>query len=50
VDDAGACRQADFCTARDLWKKMQEAMDNVLESINLDDMAQNQKMKWNNPI
>jgi len=46
VDDAGACHQADFCTARDLWKRMQEAMDNVLESVTLEEMAQRQKEKW----
>ncbi len=50
VDDAGACHQADFCTARDLWQRMQKAMNNVLESTTLDEMAQGQKMKWNNLI
>ena len=48
VDDAEVCDRADFCTARDLWKKMQEAMDNVLESMTLDEMAKKQKVKWKN--
>lgn len=50
VDDAGACHQVDSCATRDLWIKMKEAMDNVLESTTLDEMAQGQKMKWNNLI
>lgn len=50
VDDARACHQADFCATIDLWKRMQEAMNNVLESTTLDEMAQKQKMKWNNLI
>ena len=45
VDDAGACHRADFCTARDLWQRMQKAMNNVLESTTLDEMAQRQKEK-----
>lgn len=50
VDDAGVCHQVDSCATRDLWRKMKEAMDNVLESMTLDEMAQRQKKKWNNPI
>ena len=48
VDDAEACDRSEFCSAHDLWKKMQEAMDNVLESMTLDEMAQSQKKKWKN--
>ena len=50
VDDAGACQQADFCAARDLWREVREAMDNVLESTTLDEMAQRQKEKLDHSV
>ena len=51
VDDSGICNRTDFCVTRDLWKKMKEAINGVLSSLTLEDMARKQKEKGNhNPL
>ena len=45
VDDPQVCQRAQLCVTRDIWVKMKEAADNILESITLRDMAEQQKNK-----
>ncbi len=48
VDDAQVCQRAQFCITRDIWTKIKEAVDNILESITLEDMVAQQNKKDNN--
>ncbi|GAI35484.1 unnamed protein product, partial [marine sediment metagenome] len=43
VDDPQVCQRANLCVTRDIWAKMKEAIDNILESITLQDMVEEQK-------
>jgi len=45
VSDPASCRRSQSCAARDLWVELQTAMDGVLESIKLQDLAERQKRK-----
>lgn len=45
VDDPQVCHRAKLCVTRDIWKKMKEAIDNILESTTLQDMVERQKNK-----
>ncbi len=45
VDDPQVCHRANLCVTRDIWVKMKEAIDNILESITLQDMVEQQKRK-----
>ena len=45
VDDARVCHRVNLCVTRDIWAKMKEAVDNILESITLQDMVEQQKKK-----
>jgi len=47
VDDAQVCHRAKLCVTRDIWAKMKEAIDNILESITLQDMVERQNRKKN---
>jgi Rrf2 family transcriptional regulator, cysteine metabolism repressor len=39
------CRRSGACAARDVWSRLKEAMDDVLESTTLQDLAERQKQK-----
>ena len=45
VDDSEVCHRADLCVTRDIWEKMKEAIDNILESTTLEDLAERYKDK-----
>jgi len=45
VDNPEICTRSDFCAARDIWNELKMAMDAVLESTTLQDMAARQKSK-----
>lgn len=45
VDDREVCHRADLCVTRDIWVKMKEAIDNILESTTLEDLAERYKEK-----
>ena len=45
VDNPKACRRSGACATRDVWSRLKEAMDNVLESTTLQDLAEQQKQK-----
>ncbi len=45
VDDPEVCHRADLCVTRDIWVKMKEAIDNILESTTLEDLAERYKAK-----
>lgn len=45
VDDPQVCQRAQLCVTRDIWAKMKEAIDNILESITLQDMVERQNKK-----
>ncbi len=47
VDDPQICQRAQLCVTRDIWAKMKEAIDNILESITLQDMVEQQNRKKN---
>ncbi len=47
VDDPEVCRRAQLCVTRDIWSKMKEAIDNILESVTLQDMVEEQNKKKN---
>ena len=45
VDDPEVCHRANLCVTRDIWAKMKEAIDNILESTTLQDLAEQYKEK-----
>ena len=47
VDDPQVCGRAQLCVTRDIWAEMKEAIDNILESITLQDMVERQDRKRN---
>ena len=47
VDDPQVCQRAQLCVTRDIWAEMKEAIDNILESITLQDMVERQNKKEN---
>ncbi len=47
VDDPQVCQRAQLCVTRDIWAEMKEAIDNILESITLQDMVERQDRKRN---
>lgn len=48
VDDPQVCQRAQLCVTRDIWAKMKEAIDNILESITLQDMVERHSKKNSN--
>ena len=47
VDDPQVCQRSQLCVTRDIWAEMKEAIDNILESITLQDMVERQNRKKN---
>lgn len=45
IDDLTLCDRASRCAARDIWKKIKEAMENILESTTLQDLVEQQTGK-----
>ena len=45
VSDPKYCSRSDFCVTRDIWSELKEAMDGVLESTTLQDLAERHKKK-----
>jgi len=45
VDDPGVCRHATFCAAREIWEEIERAMNDILESTTLEDLARRQREK-----
>jgi len=45
VDNPEVCNRSGACAARDVWGRLKEAMDGVLESTTLKDLAEDQKKK-----
>jgi len=45
VNNPEVCRRSGACAARDVWGRLKEAMDGVLESTTLKDLAEDQKKK-----
>lgn len=45
VTNPGLCDNADSCVTRDVWLEMENAMNGVLESITLQNLAERQKSK-----
>ncbi|MFQ5834509.1 MAG: RrF2 family transcriptional regulator [bacterium] len=50
VDDPQVCHRANLCVTRDIWAKMKEAIDNILESTTLQDMVEQQKEKESSKV
>jgi Rrf2 family protein len=40
-----SCSRTDLCATRDIWGELKKAMDDVLESITLQDLVERQKRK-----
>ena len=45
IDDPKACDRSGSCATRDIWGEMKQAIDGVLESTTLQDLAERQKKK-----
>jgi len=45
VDDPSMCPRVDLCVTRDVWAEMKMAVNGVLESITLQDLAERQRRK-----
>lgn len=45
INNPGICRRSKLCAPRDVWNELNEAINNVLESINLKDLAERQRRK-----
>jgi Rrf2 family protein len=45
IEHPELCERADLCVTRDIWGEMKTAMDSVLESTTLKDLADRQKKK-----
>lgn len=45
INNPGVCKRSAACAARDVWGRLKEAMDGVLESTTLKDLAEDQKKK-----
>jgi len=45
VTNPESCPRSELCATRDVWSKMKTAMDGVLESTTLQDLAEQQKGK-----
>lgn len=45
VNDPKYCSRSDLCVTRDIWGELKKAMDGVLESTTLQDLAERQKRK-----
>jgi len=49
VDDPGCCSLSPQCVAREVWVKLKESTDSVLESITLQDLVERQRQKAQPP-
>jgi Rrf2 family protein len=45
VINPGVCTRAESCVTRDVWDEMGQAMNEVLDSTTIEDLAERQKMK-----
>jgi Rrf2 family cysteine metabolism transcriptional repressor len=45
IEHPDVCERADLCVTREIWEEMKAAMDGVLESVTLQDLAERQKKK-----
>jgi Rrf2 family protein len=45
VDDPKACQRSGACATRDVWGRLKQAMDGVLEATTLADLAESQRKK-----
>ena len=45
VNDPKYCSRSDFCVVRDIWSELKKAMDGVLESTTLQDLAERHRKK-----
>jgi len=48
VDDPKFCPRAELCVTRDVWREIKRGIDEILESISLKDLAEQQKKKEQN--
>ena len=45
VDNPESCSKFDFCATRDVWLKMKQAIDEILDSTTLQDLVERQQKK-----
>lgn len=45
LDDPSACNRVSFCAVREVWEQARQAINNVLESTTLQDLADRQRRK-----
>jgi len=45
VDDPKSCRRAESCVARDIWSEVKQAIEGVLESTTLEELARRHREK-----
>jgi len=46
LDDLSACNRVSFCAVREVWEEARQAINNVLESTTLQDLADRQRRKY----
>jgi Rrf2 family protein len=49
VEDSSSCARIDICAAFELWKKLADSIENILESRTLKDLAEEHRRKNNPP-
>ena len=49
LNDAKSCSRSGTCATRDVWNDLKKAMENVLESSTLQDLAERQRGKDAHP-
>ncbi len=45
INDPDSCPRSDLCITRDVWSELEKSINNVLESITLQDLVERQKSK-----
>jgi Rrf2 family transcriptional regulator, cysteine metabolism repressor len=50
VSNASLCNRSGHCVAREVWRDVASAMDSVLSSLTLEQLATRQRVKKNEPI
>jgi len=46
VSNPEAYQRSSFCATRDIWAEVKRAIDEVLESVTLQDLVEGQRQKW----
>ncbi len=45
LGDAADCENSDFCVTKEVWQKIKDSVDSVIDSVTLEDMVLDHKLK-----